>query len=69
MSFWTDEFVSWWVCVLMILWVDEFLNWWVRELGGMSSGVIELSLVYKSVSGLVLHLSQFIEILKAETTS
>ena len=35
----------------------------------MSSGVIELSLVYKSVSGLVLHLSQFIEILKAETTS
>ena len=69
MSFWTDEFLSWWVRVLMILWVDEFLNWWVRELGGMSSGVIELSLVYKSVSGLVLHLSQFIEILKAETTS
>ena len=35
----------------------------------MSSGVIELSLVYKSVSGLVLHSSKFIETLKVKTTS
>ena len=54
----------------MSFWTDEFLSWWVRELEGvMSSGVVGLSFVYKPVSWLVLHLSQFIEILKAETTS
>ena len=65
-----DNKLSFWVNELMNFWTDEFLNWWVRELEGvMSSGVVGLSFVYKSVSGLVLHLSQFIEILKAETTS
>ena len=64
MSFWADEFLSWWVCVLMILWVDEFVNWGVDVFGSCW-----LSLVYKPVSWLVLHSSQFTGVLKVKTTS
>ena len=64
MSFWifelgcfsVDEFLSWGVC--------KFVNLWVN-----SSGVVRLSWVYKPVSWLVLHSSQFIEILIKELRS
>ena len=46
-------------------WADEFVNW--GEL--MSSRVVGLSLVYKPVSWLVLHSSQFTGVLKVKTTS